>query len=147
MRTYRFPLVAALLGALLLPLADQAVSAPRRQGRLKIKKKAVRPTRLPGSGGPVYLNLEVTKAGSRINEVRAQAHVTGGGGGPVVVLTRQGKTYRGNCIVPASYASKPSSAAIYVYVTSSEGQEPTWRLATVSLAPGSSGPPPPPPGG
>jgi hypothetical protein len=149
MLKHRFALAVGVLIALALPMVAQSgADAARRRGgaaRVKVKKQVLRPTRLLGSGGDVYLAVQVSKARAQVTEVRAQAKLTGGGGGPVVTLSRQGKRFQGTCRVPTNYNRAATSAAINLYITTTDGTEPTWQLATVSVGPGNDSLPPPPP--
>ena len=142
---YRSILAVGILGAALAPLAWPAVSPAQAAGKLVIKKKALKPTKLSGAGGEVFVKVQVSKKGAEILSVRGQASIPGQGAGSAITLTRSGKVYSGHVPVPGNSLLSPVSGSLNLIVSTSDGVEPMRRLATLQIAAGTDSLPPAPP--
>jgi hypothetical protein len=138
-------LALALLAAVTAPALLSQSAAAAKQDALKVKKKALKPKRVSGAGGQIFVNVEVSKRNHEIVDVRAQARIPGQAGGETVTLTRKGKAYSGTVQVPANTVRQPVKGSVYLYVTTNKGQEPNYFLAGVNVDPAVDSLPPPPP--
>ena len=147
---------AGLLLALALSAAGHGVAVAQGQRGLRVVKRALKPTSLPGSGGLVFVSVQVTSKGAAVETVAARAEIAGSSDGQLSTLGRRGNTYQGQVRVPANSTGQATTARIVVYVTTTRGADPGRLLnPRIKLGPGSGGggggggdgelPPPPPP--
>jgi len=153
MRTINRLLGAGLLLALAVSPTTHVAHAQGQSG-LRVVKRALKPTSLPGSGGIVFVSVQVSNRGAAIGEVRAQGQVTGSPDGQIVTLTRRGKTYQGQVRVPANTSEGATTARIVIFVTSAGSTQERVLNPRIRMGPGNGGgggggggelPPPPPP--
>lgn len=139
------PLLLFLVFALqpLLAALASPVELSATAGRVRIRAEKVRPKRLGGSGGPVQLRVAVS--GARPMGVRAQALVSGSGGGNVIPLSRRGGGWTGLVSVPANYQPYGVQATLMVYVDLAGGQVVEKPVSRIEMLPSGGGGPPPPP--
>src|SRR4051812_28659964 len=131
MARYGIPLLAAASSLTLVAAVLPASSAAR--SALRVRTQSLAPKAFTGSGGDLFLKLDVSKGRARITDVQGQAQIPGQGGGARATLVRHGSLYQGTIHVPANYQSVQVRASVNVYVTSTDGTEPTYFLATVPV--------------
>lgn len=143
MRTHLLMLAG---GALAIALAAWA-PVQAQSGRLSVGRPTLRPNRLPGTGGSVFVKVKVSKSGGSVSQVQAQAQYGSNYRGARVSLTRGGNnTWSGNVAVPRNPQRVNGSAVIAIYVTSNTGAEPERLLnPRIQVGPGDDTLPPPPP--
>ena len=131
---------AGLLLALALSTTGHGVAVAQGRRGVRVVKRALKPTSLPGSGGLVFVSVQVTSRGAAIQQVSARAEIAGSADGQFATLGRRGNTYQGQVRVPANGSTGPGTARIVVYVTTGSGVEPGRLLnPRIKLGPGSGG--------
>lgn len=129
----------AIVGTLLGPSASEAA-----RSTVTVKKKALSPRALSGTGGKLWVAVNVNRKGGAVTNVGVRANIPGGGGGYAVLPSAGNGRYQGYCTVSRNGNPFNVKANVVVVVTSPDGTEER-RIGTVQVGPGNDSLPPPPP--
>lgn len=112
--------------------------------KLRVQRKALAPRAVSGSGGDVWIAVNVSRTGGVISNVQVRASIPGGSAVLTPLTRARGPRYQGYCRVPRNGRLQSATASIVLVVSTPEGPEER-RIGQVKIGPGDDSVPPPPP--